>query len=111
MTAGWSPTLRHVADGDWTPEIALDRNVAAVVGAATAWSRSVSLLHDAADADPASENTRRWNTAVDAIGEALDQLCDALASGDPSLKGKARFFASDPDTVREMARQVLSDAD
>ena len=99
-----------MADGDWTPEIARDRNVEAVVGAATAWRRAVALLHDTADADPASESTRRWNTAVDVTGEALARLCDALASGDPALAGKVRASAGDADLIRRFVLQALDDS-
>jgi hypothetical protein len=57
-------------DGDQTPEIAREWDVEAVWGAATAWRRSVALLHDAPGADLASDDTRRWNTAVDRTARA-----------------------------------------
>jgi hypothetical protein len=98
-----------VADGDWTPEIARDRNVEAVLGAAAAWSRSVALLHDAADANPASDTAPRWNNAVHATGEALDRMCGALASGDTALASKVRASAGDAELVRRFVLQALDE--
>ena len=98
-----------MADGDWTPEIARDRNVAAVVGAANAWHRSVALLHDAADVDPASADARRWNTAVEATDDALSRICEAMASGDPALASLVRNCAGDATLIRRFVLRALDD--
>ena len=52
-------------------------------------------------------DTRRWNTAVDVTREALDQLCDAMASGDSALAAKVSACAGDAGLIRRFVLEAL----